>query len=318
MRERNGIEKTDSILSEYLDNDSNYIEINCAAEAAFEYYSNILPYISKIDIAGDIRINNYKLFLGHKILSNINPIKRDSTTVLVDKINSLFSKSDSIKEVNRLIFECYALQSKIGHSDSTTYLCQNFYSLSKQMFLNRMFRIDKGKYKEVILEFILLPMIENRNAIEKEFFTQKPKITWEFSWKNLQLIVKDIRTIALFILLGCIFVGYILFRILMMRIFDRDSLKPNPILSQIDYAKLQCKLYSEERENKQKQINETALLTKIKSLEDDLISKKKELEEFFMKQQLDLRKWQEKETEYIKELERVNKINEDLNNRINN
>lgn len=316
-RERNGIEKAYSILSEYLDNDSNYIEIDCAVEAAIEYYSKVLPYISKRDIADSIRKNNYKLFLGRRLLSNINPKICDSTTVFVDKTISLFSKSDSIKEVNRLIQECYALESKIGHSDSTTYICQKLYSLSKTMFLSRMFRTKEEGYKEAIIQFILYPMIANRKVIENEFLIQEPEITWEFSWENIRLILKDIRSIALFILLGCIFVGYILFRILMMRIFDRNSLKPNPILSQNDYDKLQCKIDSKERENKQKQINETALLTKIKSLEDDLISKKKEMEEFFMKQQSDLRKWQEKENEYIKELERVNKINEELNNRIN-
>lgn len=36
-----------------------------------------------------------------------------------------------------------------------------------------------------------------------------------------------------------------------------------------------------------------------------------------MKQQLDLSKWEEKETGYIKEIKRVNKINENWMDRIN-
>lgn len=77
------------------------------------------------------------------------------------------------------------------------------------------------------------------------------------------------------------------------------------------------KLDSEERENKQKQINETVLLTAIESLKADLIGKKEQIERIVMKQQLDLSKWEEKETEYIKEIKRVNKINENWMDGIN-
>lgn len=77
------------------------------------------------------------------------------------------------------------------------------------------------------------------------------------------------------------------------------------------------KLDSEERENKQKQINETVLLTAIESLKADLIGKKEQIERIVMKQQLDLSKWEEKETGYIKEIKRVNKINENWMDRIN-
>lgn len=77
------------------------------------------------------------------------------------------------------------------------------------------------------------------------------------------------------------------------------------------------KLDSEERENKQKQINETVLLTAIESLKADLIGKKEQIERIVMKQLLDLSKWEEKETEYIKEIKRVNKINENWMDRIN-
>lgn len=77
------------------------------------------------------------------------------------------------------------------------------------------------------------------------------------------------------------------------------------------------KLDSEERENKQKQINETVLLTAIESLKADLIGKKEQIERIVMKQQLDLSKWEEKETEYIKEIKRVNKNNENWMDRIN-
>lgn len=77
------------------------------------------------------------------------------------------------------------------------------------------------------------------------------------------------------------------------------------------------KLDSEERENKEKQINETVLLTAIESLKADLIGKKEQIERIVMKQQLDLSKWEEKETEYIKEIKRVNKINENWMDRIN-
>jgi len=80
---------------------------------------------------------------------------------------------------------------------------------------------------------------------------------------------------------------------------------------------LHRKLDSEERENKQKQINETVLLTAIESLKADLIGKKEQIERIVMKQLLDLSKWEEKETEYIKEIKRVNKINENWMDRIN-
>ena len=71
------------------------------------------------------------------------------------------------------------------------------------------------------------------------------------------------------------------------------------------------------RQNKQKQINETVLLTAIESLKADLIGKKEQIERIVMKQQLDLSKWEEKETGYIKEIKRVNKINKNWMDRIN-
>ena len=64
-------------------------------------------------------------------------------------------------------------------------------------------------------------------------------------------------------------------------------------------------------------VNETVLLTAIESLKADLIGKKEQIERIVMKQQLDLSKWEEKETEYIKEIKRVNKINENWMDRIN-
>ena len=302
-------------MQNFVANDSNLKEIKYAVETSIEYNSKVLPYISSKDLANTIRTNNFRLFLGSKILSKIESISKDSTTVLVDKTFSLFSKSDSIKDVNEMITECYALESKIGHPDSITEMCQNLYSLSKAIFIKRIFMKDEEAY-QVMLQFVFIPMVNNRKIIEEEFFIQKPDIAWKLSWENIVLILKDIRSIAFFVLLGCLFVGYIIFRIILMRIFDKQSLKPNPLLSQSDYDKLYRKLDSEERENKQKQINEAALLTTIESLKADLIGKKEQIERIVMKQQLDLSKWQEKETEYIKELKRVNKINEDLMDRI--
>ena len=312
---KNGITKAESIMQNFVANDSNLKEIKYAVETSIEYNSKVLPYISSKDLANTIRTNNFRLFLGSKILSKIESISKDSTTVLVDKTFSLFSKSDSIKDVNEMITECYALESKIGHPDSITEMCQNLYSLSKAIFIKRIFMKDEEAY-QVMLQFVFIPMVNNRKIIEEEFFIQKPDIAWKLSWENIVLILKDIRSIAFFVLLGCLFVGYIIFRIILMRIFDKQSLKPNPLLSQSDYDKLYRKLDSEERENKQKQINEAALLTTIESLKADLIGKKEQIERIVMKQQLDLSKWQEKETEYIKELKRVNKINEDLMDRI--
>lgn len=315
-KNKNGITKAESIMQNFVANDSNLKEIKYAVETAIEYNSKVLPYISSEDIANTIKTNNFKLFLGSKILSKIESISKDSTIVLVDKTFSLFSKSDSIKEVDELIKECYALESKIGHSDSIIEICQNLYSLSKAMFIKRTFMKDEESY-QIMLQFVFMPMVNNRKIIEEEFFIQKPDIAWKLSWENIVLILKDIRSIAFYVLLGCLFVGYMIFRIILMRVFDRRSLTPNPLLSQNDCEKLHRKLDSEERENKQKQINEIALLTAIESLKADLISKKEQIEKIVMKQHLDLSKWEEKETEYIKEIERVHKINEDLMDRIN-
>lgn len=73
--------------------------------------------------------------------------------------------------------------------------------------------------------FCLTPLIENVQIMTQEF---SPKLE-----NNKPMWV----SVAL--LFVCVFIGYMLFRIILMKFFDKKSLCPNPQKSQSDLDKLQ-------------------------------------------------------------------------------
>ena len=211
--EDNKNDKALNILNSYISNKENHSMIAKTAEMSVEFSSKIIPYVTRTELADSIRNNNYYLFLGYKCLS-------DSTIEIAD--SSTFVKN--------LTMECSSLYNKIGYNRNVKKIASKFYSLVK---FNQSLGI-KGKdamEAEIISQLILIPMIKNKQFIENEIFFSDGNTT-----KNS--ILNDVRVTALLLLLLCVFVGYMLFRIVLMRVLDKKSLTPNPLLSQSDLDKL--------------------------------------------------------------------------------
>lgn len=211
--EDNKNDKALNILNSYISNKENHSMIAKTAEMSVEFSSKIIPYVTRTELADSIRNNNYYLFLGYKCLS-------DSTIEIAD--SSTFVKN--------LTMECSSLYNKIGYNRNVKKIASKFYSLVK---FNQSLGI-KGKdamEAEIISQLILIPMIKNKQFIENEIFFSDGNTT-----KNS--ILNDVGVTALLFLLLCVFVGYMLFRIVLMRVLDKKSLTPNPLLSQSDLDKL--------------------------------------------------------------------------------
>lgn len=197
----------------YISNNENRSMIAKTAEMSVEFSSKIIPYVTRMELADSIRKNNYYLFLGYKCLS-------DSTIEIAD--SSAFVKN--------LTMECSSLYNKIGYNSNVKRIASMFYSLVK---FNQSLGV-KGKdamEAKIISQLILTPMIKNKQFIENEFFFPDGNVTKES-------VLTDVRVKALLLLLLCVFVGYMLFRIVLMRALDKKSLTPNPLLSQSDLDKL--------------------------------------------------------------------------------
>lgn len=206
-------------LYAYITSPKNHITIANTAEQSFEYYSQILPYVYSEGVADSIRTNNYYLLLGYKCMA-------DSTAELPD--SSIY--------VRNLVAECSSLGDKIGYNRNVVNIASKFYSLAKAK------RALNDKYKKqleaiMLKHLILMPMLKNKMLIEQEFFFPSEK-------DPVAKIYDDVRVKALLLLILCIFVGYVLFRIVLMRVLDRNSLTPNPLLSQSDLDNLMKEIKS--------------------------------------------------------------------------
>ena len=205
--------KDNKAFNNYISNKKNHSTIAKIAEMSMEYSSKIIPYVTRTELADSIRNNNHYLFLGYKCLS-------DSTIEITD--SSAFVKN--------LTMECSSLCSKIGYNSNVKKIASMFYSLVKAK--QSLDVKDKDTIEaKIISQLILTPMIKNKQFIENEFFFPDRNGTKDS-------VLNDVRVTALLLLLLCVFVGYMLFRIVLMRVLDKKSLTPNPLLSQSDLDKL--------------------------------------------------------------------------------
>lgn len=211
--EDNKKDKALKTLYSYISNKENHRTIAKTAGMSVEYSSKIIPYVTRAELADSIRNNNYYLFLGCKCLS-------DSTIEIAD--SSAFVKN--------LTIECSSLCSKIGYNSNVKKIASMFYSLVKS---KQSLDVKSKDAMEAIMisQLILTPMIKNKQFIENEFFFPNENGTKDS-------VLNDVRVTALLLLLLCVFVGYMLFRIVLMRALDKKSLTPNPLLSQSDLDKL--------------------------------------------------------------------------------
>ena len=144
--------------------------------------------------------------------------------------DSIIEIADSSVFVKNLIVECSSLYNKIGYNKNTKQIASMCYSLMKAKQMLKTKDIDNIEAK-MTAQLVLIPMMKNKEIIENEFFFPNENSTYTS-------ILNDVRIIALLLLLLCILVGYMLFRIVLMRVLDKKSLTPNPLLSQSDLDKL--------------------------------------------------------------------------------
>ncbi len=111
--------------------------------------------------------------------------------------------------------------------------------------------------------------------------------------------------ISVIILLVCVFIGYMLFRIILMRFFDKKSLEPNPKMSQSDLDKLNKELTIYKKENVQYDINLSSMSAQIKQLKIELGIVTRRLEEELGKNN----ELQNSNNHYIEE---INKLKQQL------
>ena len=179
--------------------------------------------------------------------------------------------TDSISFTNyfrdKYIKSC--VKGKVSINTNINEIVQRSYSLHRD-YKELLYKSDINNGVKLLIakqftKCTMLPMIENISIITNEF---SPKADTER--KNL------LDTI--YILFACIFIGYMLFRIILMKLFDTKSLEPNPKMSQSDLDKINKELALYKKEHHQFEINQDYLNTQIKKLENMNTAYKKEID----------------------------------------
>ena len=301
-------QKLDSIKKElklYLSDKQHLKELEKATKAMLDYSVRSIPYITNEANANSIRKNCFCLLLGGRVLS-------DSITWKTALKDSTRADSDSVDYVTELKNDCFLLENRIEYKTDVNGIASKFYSITKVISALRYLSFVSDSDLDVLLRFVFFPIIENRNYIAEEFFPKSERLTCHFDEKNLMLFITDIRTKAIGILVVCIFLGYMLFRVVSMRVFDRKSLRPNPQLSQNECKKLLREIDCCRRENEKNQIYEQSMLERIHALEKELQKSNTKLNDITIKRQSEMQEWTDKEKEYRDERTKLNNMNMEL------
>ncbi len=230
-------------LFNLVNNKENQEKIHRAANKCMEICSDIAFYLD-YDDRNKIIKNNSLILLGSQIYATINDsIHIDSISYTKKYIDQYIVANIMYDAVNRTY---------------TTELIQNSYSISKNLKylqLNNPISYNVGLAR-TILQFYLLPTIDNIKTLSNEFNPQE---------RSNKIIRKSIL-----LLIFCIFIGYMIGRIIIMIFFDRKSLTPNPKMSQDDLNKLNRENELLKRFNCQNEINNRNLLNQLQITEKKL------------------------------------------------
>ena len=264
----------------FLSNKDNWEDINHTAKKCIEISGSIAPYLDS-ENSEKLLFNNSLMLVGSQLFETLN-----STTRL-----------DSLSFVNKCIDEYIRVCVRGGVSPNTNLrgLYETGYSLYKNYSTiehNSSNSIEKKLLiMQQLLTFSLIPMMDNVIIITNEF---SPKST-----------TNKPMWISVIILLVCVFIGYMLFRIILMRFFDKKSLEPNPKMSQSDLDKLNKELTIYKKENVQYDINLSSMSAQIKQLKTELGIVTRRLEEELGKNN----ELQNSNNHYIEE---INKLKQQL------
>lgn len=222
----------------YISDKSNWSSIDHMTKRCMQISSSIAPYLDS-KRSQKLLSNNSLMLIGLQMREAV------SSPIVIDSISF---ENKYAKEFIRcsIIGEC-SIQSNIFDLYGTAY---SWYLVAKG------FKETTVGVTQTYLQLTFLPLIENIQIITEEF---SPK---EVANKPLW--------ISLYILIACLFIGYMMFRIIIMRIFDRNSMTPNPKMSQTDLDNLNRELKMSKKEKEQYEINLGVLSGQIKDLKCEI------------------------------------------------
>ena len=253
-------------MIQFLCDENNWTKMNSAANKCIEISSSIAPYLDSKK-RQTLLVNNASLLVNIHLYNALNDtafiemsnfIKKYYNSYIHASVMEQVAKKTNVfdlyKEVYSL-YENFRKANNVGSSDLQ----------EKTLILLRF------------LQFTMIPMWENVKMITDEFSAESP-INPTF--------------ISVMILFVSLIIGYIIFRIVVMRIFDKKMLHPSPIMSKNEIEKINRELALCIKENKQYEINM-----------DILSSKNKDL-------QLEIKKMESKCAELKEKLEKQSKVDE--------
>ena len=234
-------------LATFILNKKNEPGILYTSEKFINMASNIAPYL---DAQKNSKVleNNSKIFCGTQLLYLINDsLTQDSITFVK---NAIYSYNDAM------------IKQYVGMNTNVAKICKLEYGLYKNI---RQFKENSKEYKvavsQLVTGMILIPLFENNLLITGEF---APYDT-----------TNKIMFASILILILSMLIGWIIFRILIMKFFARKSLEPNPRMSQTDLDKVLRVKTSTEKENQQLNTNIIALESSLKDLRAELKKQQK-------------------------------------------
>ncbi len=246
------INTAEAQIFSFMFNPKNWENIHSTAKNCFKISSDIAPYLNHKD-REKLKNNNDMLLLGIQFFDAI----QDS--VVLDSIS--FTEKYIDENIQNAIAGNININGSLDKIYSTLYLIYTqFIELREYETTIESIGIESSSSKILmvseIINFSLIPLLENIQIIQNQIY---------FKDENPNPII--VATIFLFIF---IFFGYMISRVFIMNFFDRNSLTPNPKMSQDDLNKLNRENELLKRFNCQNKINNRNLLNQLQITEKKL------------------------------------------------
>lgn len=240
-----GFEDSYLRLLAFIVDEQNWNNIDYAIHKCINVSSSIAPYLDS-ESCSKLMSNNTLMVINSQIFQSLqDSIVYDSISFVqknMDEYIKLCVKGEVSIQSN--LKDIYG----VGYSLYHNYL--KYYNGNSEGSL-------KLSIASQSIKLGLVPMLTNIIII-KDVFSPKSIEVNKSMWMSLIFLVL------------CVFIGYMLFRIILMKFFDRKSLEPNPRLSQIDLEKHRRELNAYKRDAVQTEANLYAQSVQITNLQKDL------------------------------------------------
>lgn len=202
-----------AVLDSFISNEKNWEVIDYTARKMLEISHRMVPYVDE-NVRDTLKRNNSLLFAGCQIIEMLND------TIILD--------FDSFK---RKLTDGYLEASVSGivlPQRNLSDLTCNSFELYKLVMESRSQAYDSNM-KKLIIRFYMLPILGNLDFINKEL---SPKPEGDPGQKSIRLLCISLL------------IGGALYLIILIVFFDRNSLEPNPRMSQSDLERIRQELTS--------------------------------------------------------------------------